>query len=264
MSRSIDVHAHLEDEVFNGDLDEVIRRAKNAGVKAVITSPITPSDVGKALKIVGRYRGFVFLSIGLDPTILDSDVFEEQVVRVRRLSHEIVGLGEVGLDYYYVRGEDRSVQERIFREWIRIARDYNLPLIVHSRSAGKYAIRILIDEGYSNVVMHAYDGSVGWALEAAKRGFKFSIPPSVWFSVQKQKIVKKLPLESLLLESDSPVLSPIKGERNEPKNLVYAVRKISEIKRLGEDRVVEETLNSTLNVFPRLPKRLFQPVNVDI
>lgn len=252
VEKLIDVHAHLEDELFDKDLEQVVIRAKKAGVQAIVTSPIVLEDVEKAENIVEKYKGYVFLSIGLDPAITDLEVFEEQARRVKEKIGEIVALGEVGLDYYYVRGDERRVQRRIFKEWIKIARDYKLPLIVHSRSAGKYAVKMLLEEEYYDVIMHAYDGSVGWALEAVKKGVKFSIPPSVWFSIQKQKLVKKLPLESIVLESDSPVLSPIRGERNEPANLTYTVKKIAELKGVGEDRVVEETLRSTLEVLPRI------------
>ena len=249
----IDVHAHLEDEAFNHDIGDVIERARKANVKAIVTSPICPEDVEKAFNIASRFKNYVYVSLGFDPVILDYDKFNVQLEYFKKYKDRIVALGEVGLDYYYVRDHDsRSVQERIFREWIRIARDYNLPLVVHSRSAGKYAIQIILDEGYYNVNMHAYDGSVGWALEACKKGIMFSIPPSVWFSQQKQKLTKYLPLDCLILESDAPVLSPFKGERNEPAYIVYAAKKIAEIKKVSFEDVVKITYRNTLKLIPKL------------
>ena len=249
----IDVHAHLEDEAFERELDLVIERARKAGVRAIVTSVIYPEDLERAVEIVERFHGYVFLSIGLDPAVVDEEKFLQQQEAVRRYASRIVAVGEVGLDYYYVRDrEDRARQEKMFREWIRVARDYGLPLVVHSRSAGKYAVQVLFDEEFYDAVMHAYDGSVGWAMDAASRGVKFSIPPSVWFSTQKQKLVRRLPLDSMLLESDSPVLSPRRGERNEPANIVYSVKKIAELKRVSEREVAETALEVTLRLFKRL------------
>ncbi len=251
----IDIHCHLQDKVFDNDRDKVIERARKAGVKYIITSAINPEEVDKALEIVRKYEGYVKLTIGHDPTLVSKDVFEEQIRYVTRSLKVIVGIGEVGLDYWYVRDHDlRELQKKFFIEWIEVARTYDLPLVIHSRSAGKYAIKVLLENKLYNAVMHAYDGSVGYAMEAAKYGIKFSIPPSVTYSLQKQKLVKKLGLEDLLLETDSPVLSPVKGERNEPANIVYSAKKIAEIKNVDFEKVVEVTTENALNVFKRLRK----------
>ncbi len=246
----IDVHCHLEDEAFEGDVDEVVERAKRAGVKAIIISPIHPDDVDRAFMLKKLFSNYIYVTIGLDPTILDEEVFDKQRKRIMELRNEIVGIGEVGLDYYYVRNRDaRRVQEDYFRKWISLARSLRLPLVVHSRSAGKYAIEIVVEEGYDRVLLHAFDGSSGWALKGASYGMYFSIPPSVWFSRQKQNIVKVLPLESLMLESDSPVLSPIRNTRNEPANILYSARKISEIKRVSFEKVIEVTSTNAMEFF---------------
>ena len=251
----IDVHCHLHDEVFDKDRDEVVRRARKVGVKYIITSAINPKEVGKALGIIKKYEGYVKLTIGHDPILVDEEIFETQIRYVIDNLENIVGIGEVGLDYWYVRDHNaRDLQKKFFIEWIELARTYDFPLIIHSRSAGKYAIRVLLENKFYNAVMHAYDGSVGYAMEASKHGIKFSIPPSVVYSLQKQKLVKKLSLEDLLLETDSPVLSPIKGERNEPANIVYSARKIAEIKNVSFEKVVEVTTENALNIFKHLRK----------
>lgn len=246
----IDVHCHLDDEAFKEDLVDVIERAKRVGVKAIITSAINPSSVKVTLEIIRKFKGYVYATIGLDPTILDDNVVEEQFKLYSEFSEMFIGIGEVGLDYFYVRDHKlRDKQREILHRWLKIAREYELPVVIHSRSAGKYAIQEVLNFGYYRVVMHAYDGSVGWALEACKRGIMFSIPPSVTYSVQKQKLVKRLPLESLLLESDAPVLAPRKGERNEPANIIYSARKIAEIKGVDLDLVVEITTKNAIELF---------------
>ncbi len=192
----------------------------------------------------------MYACIGLDPGSLEPEEAEEVRKSIAANKDLIVGIGEVGLDYYWVREESgRERQKRLFREWIELAEKLHLPLVVHSRSAGKYAIRILLESGFRRVLMHAYDGRVGWAMKAAEEGVHFSIPTSVWHSRQKQKLAKTLPLECLVVESDAPVLSPIRGERNEPANLVYAVRKIAELKGLSEKKVAITTTENARRLF---------------
>ncbi len=235
----IDVHAHLTDPAFS-DLPEVIARAKAAGVLAVVTSITDPADMPRAKEIVEHHSGFVYLTLGLDPTFLSEEKLSE--FRAALNAAPIVGIGEVGLDHFYVRGAPlMETQERHFRECIRAAISLGKPLVVHSRSAGRKALEVLYSEGAERVLMHAFDGKSGDALAAAKKGYFFSIPTSVVHSDQKQKLVRLLPLESMMLETDSPVLSPVRGERNEPANLVHSARKIAEIKRIQVEKVIETT-----------------------
>jgi TatD DNase family protein len=132
-----------------------------------------------------------------------------------------------------------------------LAQELALPLNVHSRSAGHHTLDLLITCGANRVLMHAFDGKASYAVRAAEQhGYLFSIPPSVVRSSQKQKLVRLLPLEALVLESDSPVLGPEPGVRNEPANLMHAVRCIAALKGVSEDRVQEIT---TVNA-----KRLFR------
>jgi TatD DNase family protein len=240
----IDVHCHLHDEVFDGDRDEVVKKALNCGVEIIITSTLNMRELEKALSIANKYD-CIRVSAGFDPLNLSTLDVEEVAREVKRLRDKIVAIGEVGLDFFYVKGEEREKQIEIFRFWINVASELKLPLIVHSRSAGKYAVEILVEEGYDKVLMHAFDGSGEWALKGASRGFMFSIPPSVIRSQQKVKLVKRIPIERLMVESDAPILGPEPGKRNEPSNVVVSAVKIAEIKKIDLNRVCEELyLNS--------------------
>jgi len=246
----IDVHCHISDEDFNRDRDEVIRRALNSNVIALITSSLTFNDAIRALKISSKYPGFIFVTIGNDPLEFDLSTISKIRDLIIERRYEIVGIGEVGLDYYYAREASlREKQKQLLREWISLAKELDLPLIIHSRSAGKYAIKLLLEEHAENVLMHAYDGRPGWALKATEAGYFFSIPTSVWRSAQKQKLVKFLPLDHLMLETDAPVLSPILGRRNEPVNIIYAAKKISEIKNVDLEQVAEVTTRNAIKFF---------------
>ena len=114
----------------------------------------------------------------------------------------------------------------------------DLPLSLHSRSAGKYLVDILVTAGVGKVCLHAFDGKVGYALAGAGRGYVFSIPPTVVHSNQKRKLALRLPVESILFETDSPALGPVRGERNEPANLMLVVEQMSGLKGLSKNELI--------------------------
>jgi len=246
----IDVHCHLTDEELIGRVDEVLRRAKEAQIMAVVTSTLNGAEVPKALNLIRRYVGYVYLTIGCEPTVFKMDEVESIKEFVWSLRNEIVGIGEVGLDYFLTKDANlRLKQVELFREWIKLAKEVDLPLVVHSRSAGKYAITIILESGYNRVLMHAFDGKPSYAKRGVKEGLLFSIPTSVWGSRQKQKLASALPLENIVLETDSPVLPPIKGIVNEPANLIYAAKKVSELKGLSLEEVAEVTTKNARNFY---------------
>jgi len=256
--RLVDAHCHLHDKMFDRDRDDVVERASKSDVVFMITSSLSRTDASKVLEIKTKYPSTVGVCIGSDPLNLNMKDVKRIRAFARKHKNTILGIGEVGLDYYWVReNEHRETQIRLFREWIRFAEELHLPLIVHSRSAGKYAVKILLESRFKRILMHAYDGRTGWAIKATEEGLRFSIPTSVWYSKQKQKLVKALPLNSLLVETDAPVLSPIRGNRNEPANLIYAIRKIAELKEVSDNEVAETTTRNAEELF-QIPNRIPQ------
>jgi TatD DNase family protein len=196
----------------------------------------------------------VWPAAGLYPTHLDFDQARRVEELVREDAGRWVAIGEVGLDRWKVRGdEELEVQREIFLRFIRLALELDLPLNVHSRSAGRHAIDLLLDLGARRVQLHAFDGKPSSALRAVEAGYFFSIPPSVVRSRQKQKLVRRLPLECLLLETDSPVLGPSPDERNEPANLGVALRAVAEIKGLAEVEVARAVAENTRRLYRRSP-----------
>jgi TatD DNase family protein len=133
-----------------------------------------------------------------------------------------------------------------------LSNELDLALNVHSRSAGHYTVDLLLAAGARRVLMHAFDGKASHAVRAAESGFLFSVPPSVVRSEQKQKLVRRLPLGSLCLESDSPVLGPEREARNEPANLTFARDFIARAHGVSPERVDETTSTSARRLFPRL------------
>ncbi len=247
--RIIDTHSHLCDESFGKDLAQVLARAKKAGVERIISVSETLKDAQKTIHLSGRFPQ-VLPAIGLYPTVLDMEIAERMLELIRGNCKKIVGIGEVGLDYWKVKDERmREVQREIFLRFIELSRELDLPLNVHSRSAGRHAIAMLLEAGAGRVQMHAFDGKAQTAMEGVEAGYCFSIPPSVIRSRQKQKLVKRLPLAHLLLETDSPVLGPDPEQRNEPANAQVVVRAIAEIKGISEEEVAEVTYANTVSLY---------------
>lgn len=233
-----DTHTHICDASFDPDREAVLARAAAAGVAAVIAVGEDQADAEKNMALTHEFP-ILKPAAGLYPTHLDRTAAAELEDFIRAHRGALVAIGEVGLDFWMVKNSDeREVQKEIFTGFIDLALELDLPLNVHSRSAGRHAVDLLIARGARRVQMHAFDGKIAAARPALEAGYYFSIPPSIVRSRQKQKLLRHLPLESLLVETDSPVLGPVPRERNEPANLVTAVEAIADIKDLPCEAVV--------------------------
>jgi TatD DNase family protein len=230
----------------------VLEKAKAAGISAIIAVGENLSD---ARRNVDLAAGFPILrpAAGLYPAILDETQAEAMLEFIRHQHPKLVAIGEVGLDFWVVKKEsDRQLQKEIFGRFIKLAKELNLPLNVHSRSAGRHTVALLLDGDATQVQMHAFDGKAAAALPAIEAGYYFSIPPSVIRSRQKQKLVQKLPLSSLLVETDSPVLGPDPQKRNEPANVFIAINAIAKLKKLSEKDVLEAVSVNSGKLYHRI------------
>jgi TatD DNase family protein len=245
MMRIIDTHAHLCDAAFDADRAEVLERARTAGIAAVLAVGEDLADAEKNLRLAAEYP-MIRAAAGLYPTHLSLELAETMREFIRGHRDLIAAIGEVGLDYWMIKEEgEREIQREIFRSFIELSKELNLPLNVHSRSAGHYAVTELLNAGAKLVQLHAFDGKVSAAMPAVEAGYFFSMPPSILRSEQKRKLAKNLPLPCLLIETDSPVLGPVPQERNEPANAVIAVKVIAEIKGIAEEEVAEAVAGNT-------------------
>jgi len=259
----IDCHAHLAGEDFDADRDAVRCRAAAAGVSAVLVVGEDAQDNVRVLRVITQAppegaRMLPCLGFHPDrfaddrplPTRAETDAAMGQI---RAHAGEIAAIGEVGLDYWYVKDpERRRAQGALLEEMAALSIELGHALNVHSRSAGHYTVDLLLGCGAQRVLMHAFDGKAAHAARAAEAGYLFSVPPSVVRSEQKQKLVRRLPLEALCLESDSPVLGPDRGARNEPSNLVFARDFIALTHGVSAERVEEVTSSNARRLFPRL------------
>lgn len=243
----IDVHAHLDFPQFDGDRDSVVRNAKDNEI-FIINSGMGPEGIEKTMELIVEYDN-IKATLGLSPTEFNTQIIEETINLIRKYRSKIVGIGEVGMDYYWVKDPEKRRKElENFRRFIDLAEELNLPLIIHSRDSEGDVIKELKIRNFP-ALLHCFGGTLKQAEEAISFGCLISIPTNVVYSKQKQLLSKEIPLESIVLETDAPYLAPIPKTRNEPINVKLSAEKIAEIKGIGLSIVEEVTTNNAKRFF---------------
>ncbi|XP_012589649.1 PREDICTED: putative deoxyribonuclease TATDN3 isoform X3 [Condylura cristata] len=267
----VDCHCHLAAPDFDRDLEDVLEKAKKANVRAIVVVAEHAGEFEKIMQLAERDDGLILPCLGVHPvqehpsgdqrsvTLKD---LEGALPIIEKYKDRLSAVGEVGLDFsprFAATDEQKQEQREVFTRQIQLARRLDLPLNVHSRSAGRPTISLLKEQGADRVLLHAFDGRPAAALEGVQAGYFFSIPPSVVRSGQ-QKLVKQLPLTSMCLETDSPALGPEKQVRNEPQNVIISAEYIAQVKGVPVEEVIEVTTQNAAKLFPRLrPLLLAQP-----
>jgi len=224
-----------------------MRSAEAAGVLTV-TSALGAEGIRKTLPLLDRYDN-MRATFGLAPTELSRKAIDETAALIRENRKKIVGLGEVGLDYYWVKELSRREEERAnFQSFIDLAKELRLPVVVHSRDAEEDVLKVL-EENDVLALLHCFSGSVELALDAASLGHLISVPTSVVHSKGKQKMAAALPLESVVLETDSPYLPPTPKTRNEPANIAVSCEKIAQLRGVSADDVASATTRNAAKFF---------------
>ncbi|XP_066034406.1 putative deoxyribonuclease TATDN3 isoform X6 [Chamaea fasciata] len=205
MAGPVDCHCHLAAPCFQQDVAAVVRAAEQAAVSALVVVSERAGEFRSVVELSERFPGFVLPCLGVHP-VQEVSPEEQRSVTLK-----------VGLDFtprFASTDEQKEGQRQVLIKQIELARRLDLPLNVHSRSAGRPTINLLKEQGATRVLLHAFDGKPSVAMEGVKAGYYFSIPPSIVRSEQKQKLVKQLPLENMCLETDSPALGPEKQEKS--------------------------------------------------
>ncbi|MBQ7327560.1 MAG: TatD family hydrolase [Clostridia bacterium] len=248
----VDVHAHLTDQKFD-DVEQVVARAEESGVGKIICSAYNLLSSQQAVDLSKRLNQ-VYANVGIHPENVE-EWSEETIKNLENLSKnsKIVAIGEIGLDYYW-RQDTKEKQKQIFVDQINLANKLNLPIVVHSREAMGDTIEILKNNRPNKEsLLHCYSGSVESAKILMDLGFSFSFGGVVTFSNAKTavEVVKSLPIEKILLETDCPYLTPVpfRGKRNEPKNVVYVADMIARIKNMTIEEVAEKTTENAKRLF---------------
>ncbi|MGB9630194.1 MAG: TatD family hydrolase [Thermodesulfobacteriota bacterium] len=250
----IDSHAHLEMPEFKKDLKEVLQRAKATGVEYIFTVGTGEKDWQATLEIAESYS-MVYALLGVHPHHA-KEIDEQTYLILKHLCQngKVKALGEIGLDFFR-NLSPREIQLKRFREQIELAKELNLPIVIHDREAHQETLEILKSEKAHECggIIHCFSGDYEMAKTCIDMGFYISIPGSITFknAERVREVVKRLPLNSLLIETDAPFLTPepFRGKRNEPSYVTYTAHRIAEIKKVPLEKVAESTVENTLKVY---------------
>lgn len=246
----IDAHAHIDHNKFRKDMDKVIERAEKANVKAIINNGLNKETNRRTLEICSKHKT-VKAALGFYPTdALEAgmDAVLAEIEFIEKNKDKIMAIGEVGLDYHWLKGKDKE-QKEVFEKFIDLAKKLDLPLIVHSREAEEDAVEMLEAHKCKKVLMHCFNGSIELAKRCEKNGWHLSIPCNVVKSSNFQKIVKEVNINKLLTETDCPYLPAVPGERNEPSKIGKTIEKIAEIKGMDKEEVANNIFLNYQNLF---------------
>jgi len=250
----IDSHAHLEMPEFKKDLEAVIQRAKQSGVEYIFTVGTERKDWKRALEIANSHPS-IYAILGVHPhNAKEIDDGTYPILKELCRGGKVKALGEIGLDFFR-NLSPRDIQLKRFREQIGLARELRLPIVVHDREAHQEAMEILKSERAEECggIIHCFSGNYEMAKVCIEMGFYISIPGSITFKNAEgfREIVKKIPLESLLVETDAPFLTPepFRGKRNEPSYVRYTAQKVAEIKKVPFEKLAEVTTANAMRVY---------------
>ena len=253
-----DSHAHYNDEKFNLDREEIISNIYKSGVTSFVCAGYSLQSSKQAIEIAKKYK-FIYSTVGVSPNDIaadwKSDVEElDTILNENRNNKDakIVAVGEIGLDYHY--DIEKTLQKEAFIEQIKLANKYNLPIVIHTRDAIMDTLEILKENPVKNKGMfHCCPLNRELVKQALKMGFYISFAGPITFKNTKNanEIISNIPLNKILIETDSPYLSPEpnRGKRNDSRNVIYMAKKIAEIKQMDIEEVAKVTYQNALNAF---------------
>ena len=250
----IDSHCHLDHEPLYSDLNNVIKRSKDIGIKKLLTISTSVESFSRVKDIVKK-DDIIFGTIGIHPHEADkNEIDTEFIIKNLNLHKKIIGVGETGLDFYY-DNSDRNKQIESFKLHIEAALKANIPLIIHSRNAEEKTFEILNDykDKKLKILMHCFTGSQHFAEKLLKLNAYFSASGIITFkkSIELQNTFRFLPLNKILIETDSPFLAPVpnRGKKNEPAFIDFTASKLAEIKGITKSELIKITTDNFDNLF---------------
>ena len=250
-----DSHAHLNDERFDEDREELINSLKAKGVDLVLNPGACIETSKSSVELANKYD-FIYAAVGVHPHDV-GEMTEDDIETLRKFALEnekVKAIGEIGLDYYY-DNSPREIQKKWFKRQIELANELKLPIIIHDRDAHGDTFEIIKNTKSPEIgcVLHCYSGNVELAKEYVKMGCYISIPGTVTFKNNKKtrEVAKEIPLEYLLIETDSPYMAPEphRGKRNDPSLVQFVADKIAQEKGISYEQVCEATKENAKRFF---------------
>lgn len=253
----IDTHAHYDDKAFEEDREALLAELPERGICRVINSGSSLDACKRTFELIEKYD-FIYGTLGIHPCDCE-ELTEEDIQRIKsKCTHDkIVAVGEIGLDYYWDE-PDREIQKKWFARQMELAKEIQLPMVIHSRDAAQDTITMMKEHNAGEVggVIHCYSYSRECARDFLEMGFYFGVGGVVTFQNGKKlkEVVEYLPMDRILTETDSPYLSPVpnRGKRNDSRNLPYVVQAIAEIKGLSVEAVQEICKENAYSLYKKL------------
>lgn len=251
-------HAHYNDEKFDEDRDEIIKQVYDAGVTSLVNAGYSIESSKQAIKLAEKYS-FIYATCGVSPNDIpeNKEEMEKQLEEVKILiksSKKVVAVGEIGLDYYWNK-ENKELQQCAFIEQIKIANEMNLPIVIHTREAVDDTLNIVrnIEKPVKQSVFHCCPLNRELVKQALELGFYISLAGPITFKNSKNadEIIEMIPKDRILIETDSPYLSPEpkRGKRNDSRNLIYMAEKIASIKNISLEEVEKITFENAKKLY---------------
>lgn len=243
----IDTHAHILSEFYD-DIDELIEELKSKDIIKVINCADSIETSKEVLNIYNKYGGYLLPAVGIHPENIDNSNLKtiENIIK----EHKVFAIGEIGLDYHY-NDENKDEQKEYFIKQLDLALKYDLPVIIHIREAMQECFDILKTRKNKGII-HCFSGSVEMAREYIKLGYKLGIGGVLTFKNSKlYEVIEKIDLKDIVLETDSPFLSPepFRGKKNKPCNVLYVAKRIAEIKNISLEEVINTTTATAKQIF---------------
>jgi len=250
----VDTHSHIYSEEYNGEIDEVIKRAVESGVEKILLPNIDSSTIKRMLDVTNQYQNICYPMIGIHPTSVKDDFEEElEMVEYWLKRRKFYGIGEIGIDLYW-DNTYREEQEYVFKRQLFHANELGLPVSIHTRDSFEVAFELIKQGGYKNLkgVFHCFSGNVDQAKEVINSGFKIGVGGVVTFKNSGvDSMLSALTPEDIVLETDSPYLAPMpfRGKRNESSNLILILKKVAGIYDIPEQQLAEITTKTATELF---------------
>lgn len=244
----IDTHAHILKEYYQ-DIETLIKELKNKNVLKVVNCATSLDNSYEVINLAKLTNNFLLPAVGIHPEVIqDIDKINEIEEIIK--NNKIVAIGEIGLDYYWNK-ENKEEQKNLFNKLLDLAEKYNLPILVHTRDSIQDCFDILKKRNLKGII-HCYSGSYEMAKEFIKLGYKLGIGGVLTFKNSKlYEVIEKIELKDIVLETDSPYLSPepFRGKENNPYNIYYVAKRIAEIKNIDVEKVIDETTANAYEIF---------------
>lgn len=245
----VDSHVHLD---IIDDTTDVIKRAKKASINAILAMGANLESNKKTLKLATQYPGYVIPCLGLHPGDIPNTNISDTIKHIRENVSKCIALGEIGLDYSYPSAkskEAREEQQNIYIKLLKIAKEFSLPVSIHSRSAYKDSLSILKEHGPNKAVFHWYDGPLHYLKIILDSGYYVSATPAAVYSKGMRAVLNNAPLDQILVETDSPIFLRILNRMSEPSDIGITIDALAHIKGNPKENVVHITTKNTETLF---------------